>query len=76
MSCRQAWPTPRFVGSADRTLTAQLKPYVYIGKPSDGGNERPAPGMSGAPKMEPGGMKGTFYSRLVDQMLLTKPNRA
>lgn len=54
----------------------KLKPYVYIGKESDGGSERPEPGQPGAPKMPSSGMNGTFYSRLVDRMLLSKPQRS
>ena len=62
---------PSFVvppGLAD----TKLRPYVYIGTPTDGGNERPNPGMPDAPKMRQGGMDGGYYSRLVDRMLLAK----
>lgn len=54
----------------------KLKPYVYLGKESDGGSERPEAGQPGAPKMPEGGMNGTFYSRLVDRMLLSKSQRS
>jgi len=53
----------------------KLKPYVYLGSESDGGTERPLPGQPGAPKMPAGGMNATYYSRLVDRMLLSKGNR-
>lgn len=53
-----------------------LKPYVYIGKSTDGGNERPDSGLPGSPRMSPGGMDGTYYSRLVDRMLLAKTGRS
>lgn len=62
---------PSFVvppGLAD----TKLRPYVYIGAPTDGGNERPEPGVPDAPKMRQGGMDGEYYSRLVDRMLLSK----
>lgn len=62
---------PSFVvppGLAD----TKLRPYVYIGAPTDGGNERPLPGVPDAPKMRQGGMNGEYYSRLVDRMLLSK----
>ncbi|WFD07125.1 hypothetical protein MVES1_002482 [Malassezia vespertilionis] len=53
-----------------------LKPYVYIGDESNGGSEHTIPGLPGAPKMPAGGMNATYYSRLVDRMLLSKPNRS
>ncbi|EDP44058.1 hypothetical protein MGL_1455 [Malassezia globosa CBS 7966] len=53
----------------------QLKPYVYLGSTSEGGTERPLPGQPGAPKMPAGGMNATYYSRLVDRALLSKPTR-
>ncbi|WFC98943.1 hypothetical protein MYAM1_001676 [Malassezia yamatoensis] len=54
----------------------KLKPYVYLGKESEGGAGRPEPGQPGAPKMPEDGMNGTFYSRLVDRMLLSKSQRS
>ncbi|KAL4403033.1 hypothetical protein ACI68E_000815 [Malassezia pachydermatis] len=54
----------------------KLKPYVYLGNESDGGTERPLPGQPGAPKMPAGGMNGSYYSRLVDRMLLSKTQRS
>ncbi|WFD36654.1 hypothetical protein MCUN1_003541 [Malassezia cuniculi] len=69
---------PSFVvppGLADTKVSAtadELRPYVYIGAPTDGGNQRPEPGVPDAPKMSSGGMDGEYYSRLVDRMLLSK----
>jgi len=57
-------------------LTKQLKPYVYLGKEDEGGTQRPLPGHPGGPKMPAGGMDASYYSRLVDRMLLSKPNRS
>lgn len=54
----------------------KLKPYVFLGKPADGGTERPLPGLPGAPRMPAGGMNATYYSRLVDDIFMAKPSRS